>query len=105
MNYEVGLVIYILAIVVAISLKLYIASVASGIATDKGYTEGKWFHICFWFGFVGYILVAAMPDLRARELQVETNKLLTKIADSQPASNPAPIQKQSDNVASYLPDL
>ena len=97
--------VYIIVLAVAIVLHLYIVHVATEIAADKGYTERKWFHICFWFGIFGFILVAAMPDLRARELQVETNKLLTKIADSQPASNPAPIQKQSDDVASYLPDL
>ena len=96
---------YIIAIIVVLGLHIYVSSVAAGIASDKGYEEGKWFHICFWFGILGFMLVAAMPDLRARELQAETNKLLTKIADSQSALTPAANKKQADDVASYLPEL
>jgi len=36
------------------------------IAADKGYTERKWFHYCFWLGLIGYLMVCAMPD-RNRE--------------------------------------
>ena len=97
--------VYIIVLAVAIVLHLYIVHVATEIAADKGYTERKWFHICFWFGILGFMLVAAMPDLRARELQAETNKLLTKIADSQSALTPAANKKQADDVASYLPEL
>lgn len=32
------------------------------IAADKGYTEKKWFHYCFWLGLVGFLMVCAMPD-------------------------------------------
>ena len=32
------------------------------IAEDKGYTEKKWFHYCFWLGLVGFLMVCAMPD-------------------------------------------
>lgn len=32
------------------------------IAADKGYTERRWFHYCFWLGLFGYLMVCAMPD-------------------------------------------
>ena len=97
--------VYIIALIVGIVLHLYASSVAAGIASDKGYTEGKWFHICFWFSVFGFIIVAAMPDLKARELQNETNKLLKQIAEGQSTvANGASVKRQSD-VASYLPEL
>ena len=37
------------------------------IAADKGYTERKWFHYCFWLGLVGYLMVCAMPDKTGRQ--------------------------------------
>ena len=36
------------------------------IAADKGYTERKWFHYCFWLGLVGVLMVCAMPDKNRR---------------------------------------
>ena len=36
------------------------------IASDKGYTEKKWFHYCFWLGPVGMLMVCAMPDKKSR---------------------------------------
>ena len=97
--------VYIIALIVGIVLHLYASSVAAGIANDKGYEEGKWFHICFWFSVFGFIIVAAMPDLKARELQNETNKLLTKIADAQGVNVGGTTAKQQNDVASYLPEL
>ena len=37
------------------------------IAADKGYTERKWFHYCFWLGLAGFIMVCAMPDKSNRQ--------------------------------------
>lgn len=36
------------------------------IAADKGYTEKKWFHYCFWLGLAGFLMVCAMPDKNRR---------------------------------------
>ena len=97
--------VYIIALIVVIVLHLYVSSVASGIASDKGYSESKWFHICFWFSVFGFIIVAAMPDLKARELQNETNKLLKQIAEGQGVNVSGTTAKQRNDVASYLPEL
>ncbi len=45
----------------------FIASKASDIAQDKGYEKRLYFHLCFWFGIFGYLLVCAMPDLELRK--------------------------------------
>ena len=97
--------VYIIAFIVGIVLHLYASSVASGIASDKGYSEGKWFHICFWFSVFGFIIIAAMPDLKARELQNETNNLLKQIAEGQGVNVSGTTAKQQSDVASYLPEL
>ena len=54
----------VLALVIVIWYK--IAKNMARIAADKGYTERKWFHYCFWLGFVGFLMVCAMPDKRRR---------------------------------------
>lgn len=54
---------YILIVVVALALDYYLALKAGEIACDKGYEGNKWKWTCFWLGLVGYILVAAMPNL------------------------------------------
>ena len=53
----------------------------------------------------GFIIVAAMPDLKARELQNETNKLLKQIAEGQGVNVSGTTAKQRNDVASYLPEL
>ncbi|MBR4459301.1 MAG: hypothetical protein IKS31_10125 [Clostridia bacterium] len=40
----------------------YAARSMADIARDKGYTEKKWFHFCFWLGLAGFLMVVAMPD-------------------------------------------
>lgn len=56
-----------IVLIIAIAIDWYLASMAADIAAAKGYWESKWKWICFFFGIIGYILVAAMPDLATRE--------------------------------------
>ena len=60
------LVIVLLVLVLAIVIWYKIAKNMARIAADKGYTERKWFHYCFWLGLVGFLMVCAMPDKRRR---------------------------------------
>lgn len=32
------------------------------IAADKGYSDRRYFHFCFWLGLVGMLMVIALPD-------------------------------------------
>lgn len=66
---------YIVILIVFFCLNGLLASNASDIAKDKGYDKKKWFHMCFWLGFISYIIIAAMPDLTLRSLTQEMIKL------------------------------
>lgn len=57
-RFVVGLI--LLALLIWIWYK--IAKNFAKIAADKGYTEKKWFHYCFWLGIIGMLMVCAMPD-------------------------------------------
>ena len=72
-----NMVVYIIVLVGVLILNGFLASNASDIAADKGYPKRKWFHMCFWLGIFGYLLVIAMPDLNLRNTLEQTNKLLS----------------------------
>ena len=57
-----GLMVLLLLIVVWYKAAKNMAN----IAADKGYTEKKWSHYCFWLGLVGMLMVCAMPDKSRR---------------------------------------
>lgn len=57
-----NLMIYFLILVIAFILKYFIAGWFFEAAEMKGYHDRKYFHICFWLGSVGYLLVIALPD-------------------------------------------
>jgi hypothetical protein len=49
-------------LVFAIWLEWYLAKQFYIAAQAKGYNNSKYFWICFWLPFVGYLLVIALPD-------------------------------------------
>lgn len=55
-------IIIICAFVLLIVLAVYIANRFSDVAAMKGHTERKYFWICLWLGWIGYLLVIALPD-------------------------------------------
>ena len=59
-------------------IDIIVCNIAGGIAEDKGYEKNRWFWICFWLPF-GFLLVAALPDLKLQEKQQRTNELLQKL--------------------------
>jgi len=105
MSSGVLIFIYIVAIAVVLVLNGLLASNASDIANEKGYEKRKWFHMCFWLGFVPYIIIAAMPDRSLQAKQDKTNELLTKILEETAKKAAAPTQNRNNDISSYLPDL
>ena len=73
------LIIYLIAIVIALILFGVFASMFYTIAQEKGYDERKYFWIPFLFGIPGWVLVAALPDLRARNQIEELEEKLKKL--------------------------
>lgn len=55
-----------LVAVVVIIIDVAFALYAGNIAEQKGYSRGNWIAICLVFGVIGYILIAALPDLELR---------------------------------------
>lgn len=55
------MVVYLLIAAVVLVVAYYMANEFYGVACTKGYTEKKYFWICFWLGFAGYLLVIALP--------------------------------------------
>lgn len=66
-------------ILIVLAINFAFAVYAGGVAEEKGYIKGNWIAACFFFGIVGYILLAALPDLEARamlkriEMKLSTN--------------------------------
>lgn len=86
-NMDSGLVMFLWIVILIVALCLHglLASKASDVACDKGYEKRTWFHMCFWLGFISFVIIAAMPDKKLREqtntmilLQRDTIELLQK---------------------------
>ena len=43
-------------------LQWYLAEQFAEAAKAKGYHDTKYFWICFWLSWIGYLLVIALPD-------------------------------------------
>ena len=99
------IVLYIVILIVVLCLHGYLASNASDMANEKGYEKRKWFHICFWLGPIGFIIVASMPDLVIRKNQNQTNELLGKLLEAYNTTAEKQAQNRKDDVSSYLPEL
>lgn len=57
--------------IIAFWINSMLAGAASNIAADKGYSQRRWFHACFWLPVVTYVLVAALPDMELRRQNEE----------------------------------
>ena len=60
------------ALLVALVIDIAFAAYAGGIAEEKGYSKGNWTAICLFFGAIGYIMVAALPDFKLHALLEKT---------------------------------
>lgn len=69
-----GFVIALVAIAINVAFAMY----AGGIAEQKGYSKGNWIAVCIIFGIIGYILIAALPDLELRATLENIEKKLAK---------------------------
>ncbi len=55
---------------VGIAIDFYVAVKFKKIAEDKGYDSMEYFLVCFFLMFIGYIMVAALPDRKRFEMPV-----------------------------------
>ena len=66
-----SITVYILIATVYLILDYYIAKLFSEAAEAKGCHDSKYFWICFFFGFIGYLLVIALPDRNQRSADID----------------------------------
>lgn len=66
-----------LSFVVAICISAFLASEMSNIAEQKGYEQRRYFHICFWLGLFGFLIVIALPDKVLLEKLEASNRPLS----------------------------
>ena len=68
-------IVFFVAALIVLVIDIAFAVYAGGIAEEKGYSKGNWIAVCLFFGVIGYILVAALPDLKMRTLLEKTNAM------------------------------
>ena len=87
---------FLLGLALPIILNCIIAKKFEKIAFQKGYTKSiHSFAMCFWFGIVGYIYVAALPNLAQQKVteEIPTNTATTTIAANAPSEYICPTCK------------
>ena len=62
-----AIVVGAIVLIILIIINAKIAKNMQNIAADKGYEGKKYWHYCFWLGFIGYAMIIAMPDRKAQE--------------------------------------
>ena len=75
---------YIIAIAISLLISFIFADKFASLAEDKGYAKSGYFWLCFFLGTVGYIMVAALPDLTLHD------KLNQLLKNSEPTSSGTP---------------
>lgn len=100
-----GFVIALVAIAINVAFAMY----AGGIAEQKGYSKGNWIAVCIIFGIVGYILIAALPDLELRATLENIEKKLAKDKNDnylpRSSSNSSSSNRNSSNSNSTMKSL
>ena len=66
-----SITVYILIAIVYLILDYYIAKWFSEAAEAKGYHDSKYFWICYFLGFIGYLLVIALPNRNQRSADID----------------------------------
>lgn len=67
---EFLLLLLVLALIAAVLwVTVFIAREFSAIAHAKGYDERRYWHVAFWLGLVGYLIIIGLPDKNTRNAQ------------------------------------
>lgn len=65
---EILLVLFVL--VALFALYYFIAKWFYEVAMKKGHRDKKYFWICFWLSWIGYLLIIALPDRGSAEKMI-----------------------------------
>lgn len=87
---------------VALVIDIAFAVYAGSVAEEKGYSKGNWIAICLFFGIIGYVLVAALPDMEARATLTSIHAMLSK---SESRAIMAPLPDSASRKKTSPPDF
>jgi len=103
--------IYFVCIILVIILDYYIARKFSDIAEMKGHNGNSYFWWTFIFGFVGMLMVIALPNIRPVENNTKSNPsspaekwLKEKRAEPEQTSNTENVNKNNPPVNALIKD-
>ena len=74
--------VYIIIWIAVLAIQYFIAKQFESVAADKGYHGSRFFHLSFWLGLPGWILVAALPD-RGNNNEIVSQATPAPIAEPQ----------------------
>ena len=74
-----SVIISAVVLLVAAAIQVLVALAFAKCAESKGYRKWMYFWVCFFFGTIGYIIVAALPDRVLNENLSELMKQTAKV--------------------------
>lgn len=99
MEMGLAIILYLVGLVILIVINSLIAGEFANIAAEKGFERRRYWHFCFWLGFVGYLIVIALPNRNLTELCRVLSGMKVGSAESKTTVS-APRA-----AANYLPEL
>ena len=91
---------YFVGIVISIVVWVLICKKFYNIAADKGHESAGYFLLPFFFGIIGFLIVAALPDRgdpRVNQLVADVHSLQRQLANYRSSAvSPAPIEATKD---------
>ncbi len=92
-----GFLVFILSLAL-LALLIYVIIFVTGefadIAERKGYDRRRYWHVAFWLGGIGYLIIIGLPDMNTRTAQKliasrlsDLNETLKRSGANQPTGN------------------
>lgn len=73
--------VYVIIAIIYFAVFIFIASLMSSIAKNKGYEDAKPFWLTLFLGIIGILYVIALPDLKEREQREDILSVLLEIKE------------------------
>ena len=99
MEMGLAIILYLVGLVILIVINSLIAGEFANIAEEEGFERRRYWHFCFWLGFIGYLIVIALPNRKLAELSKALADLKIESVDSKTAVS------AKKPAANYLPEL
>jgi len=99
MEIRLAIILYLVALIIIIVVHCLVVGEFASIAEEKGFERRRYWHFCFWLGFIGYLIVVALPNRKLTEL----SKALTDLKVESAGNKTTASAKKP--AANYLPEL